>query len=256
MKNRIQLFFLLAFTAILAITAIGFAIYEFKDKNATKNSNSVSVKNDAKKNKRLAIERNKDKKSDNLTQQTFASIVDIMQSKQENPELSDKEMKDYLRQKITKIDIFSYSFTQDDIKISKGNNTKQALEQYFTEVYALLPKQTVFAGTLDVSALESLEKDKLQEEVAKITVTDTESFNRMLAMTIPEDAERIHETYLKLVNLDVIFFETSKQMERDPLKAKKIFERIQEELPELQWVLDSELARIGKGYGIEFEVVN
>lgn len=255
MKKRIQPFFLLAFTVILVITTIGFIIYELKDKSA-ENSGSISVKEDPKKDKRLPIERNKDKKSDNLTQQTFASIVDIMQSKQENPELSDKAMKDYLQQKITGIDIFSYSFTQDDIKISKGVITKQALEQYFTELHALLPKQTIFAGTLDVNTLESLEKDKLQEEVSKFTEADTRAFNQMRAMTIPKDAVRIHETYLKLLNLDIIFFETSKQMERDPLKAKKIFERIKEELPELQQILDSELARIGKGYGIEFEVMN
>lgn len=261
MRSRTQIILLSSLTLVLASAAIGLGIYTFKGpKNSSidylvKDSDNRKDNSQVSKEK-TAMELNKDKKSDNLTQQTIASLVDIVKSKNQNPELSDEELKKYLRDKMSQVDTFSYSFTKGDIKTVKDKNTKQDTEDYLNKIYNIIPRQTIFAGTLNINDWDNLEQSDLNKELENLIKVDKQAFDDLSQVTAPSDAANIHETYLKLINLEIIFFQANQQMETDPLKSKSIFSNIKTELPELKQILDQELSRISKKYGIELQITN
>lgn len=261
MQSRAQLILLSILTLILAAAVIGLGVYTFKNNQKTSINYLVksldNKKDDPKESKeKTAMELNKDKKSDNLTQQTLASLVDVIRSKNQNSELSDEELKKYLQDKIGQVDTFSYSFTKEDIKIAEDKNTKQDIENYLTEVYYAIPKQTIFAGTLDLGKLESLASEDLNKEFDRFIKTDQQAMNDLFKKNVPQDAVLIEETYLKLINLEIIFFKANQEMEIDPLKSKSIFNNIKNELPKLKQALDQELKRIVQEYNIELQITN
>lgn len=261
MRSRIQLILLSTLTLILAVTAVGLGVWTFKDRkglNINYLAENFGDKGDNFKGleEKTAIELNKDKKSDNLTQQTIASIIDILKSKGQNPELSDEELTKYLQNKMEEVNVFSYSFTKDDIKTDKSQNTKEGIENYLLEVYNLIPKETIFVGTLDINSWDNMESGELNKKLDDLIESSKKSFNALLQLSAPSEAVAIHETYLKLVNLETIFFEANKQMETDPMKAKVVFSNIKTELPILKQVLDDGLVKISQKYGIELQVTN
>lgn len=260
MHSRAQIVLLSILTLILASAAIGLSVYTFKNskksdpdslvKNLSNNENPQELE------EKTAVELSKNIKSDNFTLRTLASIIDVIKSKQHDTELSDEELKKYLRDKISKVDGFSYSFTREDIKVAKNRNNKQDIENYLMEVYNVIPKQTVFLGTVDIDILENSNQEELKKELERLVELDQRSFDDLLKINVPDDAVLIHETYLKLIELEIAFFEVNRQIESDPLKAKYIFSDIKTELPNLNNVLRQELNRISEKYAIELQIMN
>lgn len=259
MTRKTQLIFLSIITLALAAAAGGLAIYTFRGFQNNKSSvgSNLGAKDGKEtKNDKIAIELNKNKKSDNLTQHVIASVVDIIKSKYQNPELTDKEVEEYLKKKLEMVEGFSYEFTSGDIKKNVEENTKDGIGRYLTNVHTTLPKQTVFAGTIRLDEIESATEENANKNIQKFIAEDKNAFDVLFNTSVPEDAATVHEIYLKLINLEIVFWESSVTALEDPLKMKKISDFMEAELPILRNLLEEELSAISKKYQIDLEITN
>lgn len=232
--------------AVLAIAAGILGWYIFKDKGrdvAIKKTDTVDSYLPPRAIEKLVIERD----DNNLTQQAFSSLLDVIKAETQDENLDEKEVEGYLKQKIDSVKIFEYSFKKEEIKISKNKASKADMEKYFIELYALLPPKTIFSEAVDLLALED------EKDIDSLIQKEEYSFAVLLKKEVPIESIVVHEVYLKLLDSEIELLKILKNKENDPLKARKMIEQLQEEWLVLQQQLNQELERINKEYGVEFE---
>lgn len=259
MKNRTQILLLSLLTFFLAIAATGLGIYTFRKETKTqtdylaelRNTEPVSPVNTERESE--SGEASNATKDINLTEEAFSSVIGVLKAKGDNPDMGSEEIKNFLDRKIDSVPTFSYSFTKENIKTSSRKNTKQDIENYFNEVYSVIPKETFFSGTIQVDMLDGLSPEERDKKLDIYINDGTKAFEIMLKKEAPRETIGVHEIYLKLVDSEISFLKALKKIDTDPVLVQKTTLDIQKEVTGLQGQLQEELQRLAKTYGIEFK---